>query len=163
MPSTKFSAPIDIEEGPDGHFYVLEYGSGWFTKNPEAAISRIDYYDGDISKLPAPAEAATNVPSTVDSAAFGHQQGDTNVLAGKRLVETLDCKACHKVDEKSIGPGYKEVAAKYSKEKKADVEHLVNKIINGGSGVWGEVSMPAHPSLSQKDAKQLTDYILSLK
>ena len=43
MPKTKFHAPIDIEVGPDGRFYVLEYGSGWFSKNEDAGLSRIDY------------------------------------------------------------------------------------------------------------------------
>jgi cytochrome c551/c552 len=65
--------------------------------------------------------------------------------------------------EKSVGPSYKDVAAKYSKDKKKDVDHLVNKIINGGSGVWGETAMPAHPALTRPDAKKLVDYILSVK
>ena len=43
MPNTKFHAAIDIEVGPDGRFYVLEYGSGWFSKNDDAGLSRIDY------------------------------------------------------------------------------------------------------------------------
>ena len=43
MPNTKFHAAIDIEVGPDGRFYVLEYGSGWFSKNEDAGLSRIDY------------------------------------------------------------------------------------------------------------------------
>ena len=43
MPNTKFRAAIDIEVGPDGRFYVLEYGSGWFSKNEDAGLSRIDY------------------------------------------------------------------------------------------------------------------------
>jgi len=43
MPNTKFRAAIDIEVGPDGRFYVLEYGSGWFSKNDDAGLSRIDY------------------------------------------------------------------------------------------------------------------------
>ena len=43
MPHTKFHSPIDIELGPDGRFYVLEYGSGWFSKNPDAGLSRIDF------------------------------------------------------------------------------------------------------------------------
>lgn len=163
MQSTKFSAPIDMELGPDGKIYVLEYGSGWFTKNPEAALSRIDYNSGPLKDLPPPPSAAT-APAAVDSAAFGHKQGtDTVALAGMKLMETLDCKACHKIEQKSVGPGYRDVAKKYSKDKKADVDHLVNKIINGGSGVWGEVMMPPHASLSKADAKKLTSYILSLK
>ena len=43
MPNTKFHAAIDIEIGPDGRFYVLEYGTGWFSKNADAGLSRVDY------------------------------------------------------------------------------------------------------------------------
>lgn len=39
--STKFASPIDVELGPDGALYVLEYGTGWFAKNPDMALSRI--------------------------------------------------------------------------------------------------------------------------
>jgi cytochrome c len=47
--------------------------------------------------------------------------------------------------------------------QKKDIDHLVNKIINGGGGVWGEVNMPAHPGIKPGEAKQIVDYILSLK
>ena len=30
LPGVKFAAPIDVELGPDGSLYVLEYGIGWF-------------------------------------------------------------------------------------------------------------------------------------
>jgi glucose/arabinose dehydrogenase len=43
MGNTKFNAAIDIEVGPDGRFYILEYGTGWFSKNPDAGLVRIDY------------------------------------------------------------------------------------------------------------------------
>ena len=52
MPSTKFNAPIDMEVGPDGKIYMLEYGNGWFEKNPDAALSRIDYNAGELKKAP---------------------------------------------------------------------------------------------------------------
>ncbi|WP_316811852.1 PQQ-dependent sugar dehydrogenase [Pedobacter heparinus] len=41
------AAPIDMELGPDGKLYILEYGKGWFTKNPDAGIARIDYLKGN--------------------------------------------------------------------------------------------------------------------
>jgi len=41
------AAPIDMELGPDGKLYILEYGKGWFTKNPDAGIVRIDYLKGN--------------------------------------------------------------------------------------------------------------------
>jgi cytochrome c len=41
-------------------------------------------------------------------------------------------------------------------------KYLVEKIQNGGAGVWGEVAMAAHPALSDSDAGSMVDYILSL-
>ena len=38
---------IDMEVGPDGKLYLLEYGTGWFQKNPDAGLSRIDYTSGN--------------------------------------------------------------------------------------------------------------------
>jgi len=43
MSGTKFAAPVDIELGPDGHLYILEYGLGWFSKNKDSGLFRIDY------------------------------------------------------------------------------------------------------------------------
>jgi len=43
MGNTKFHSAIDIEVGPDGRFYALEYGTGWFSKNADAGLVRIDY------------------------------------------------------------------------------------------------------------------------
>lgn len=45
MESTKLAAPIDIELGPDGKLYILEYGLGWFSKNKDSGLSRIDYQE----------------------------------------------------------------------------------------------------------------------
>jgi glucose/arabinose dehydrogenase len=38
-----FHRPIDIEIGPDGAIYVLEYGSSFWGDNPDAALSRFEY------------------------------------------------------------------------------------------------------------------------
>jgi cytochrome c len=40
--------------------------------------------------------------------------------------------------------------------------HLVRKIRNGGSGVWGKVMMPAHPQITEAQAREIVAYILSL-
>ena len=47
MKHTDFHSPIDMRLGPDGRLYVLEYGTGWFTKNPDAGLIRIDYNAGN--------------------------------------------------------------------------------------------------------------------
>ncbi len=92
--------------------------------------------------------------------AQGHQQ-NMSVLAGKRLIELSDCKACHSVEKKSIGPAYKEVAKKYKGVGRIESK-LSDKIIKGGGGVWGEQAMAAHPQVSKADATEMVKYILSL-
>jgi cytochrome c len=167
MPSTKLNAPIDMEVGPDGKIYVLEYGSGWFSKNPDAALSRIDYNAGELQSRSTTSGTSGAPKPAVDSAQFkqghqeGHQQPDS-LLAGKTIMDNSDCKTCHKLSEASIGPAYTAVANKYANDKKS-MDHLVNKIINGGGGVWGETVMPAHPGIKPEEAKQIVTYILSLK
>lgn len=79
---------------------------------------------------------------------------------GADLIADNDCLACHQVDEKVVGPSYKQIASKYSTMDEAT---LASSIINGGVGNWGEVPMTAHPTLSKEDATEMVRYILSLK
>jgi cytochrome c len=81
---------------------------------------------------------------------------------GVEIVAANDCFTCHKIDEKNVGPAWRDVAAKYAGQDSA-VKYLAHKIINGGSGVWGQVPMAAHPTLSQEDAETLAKYVLMLK
>lgn len=290
MPNTKFNAVIDMEMGPDGRIYVLEYGNGWFSKNKDAGLARIDYNGGNRApiadlqanklsgglpfkvKLTAKAskdpdgdkltylwylgngskkettepeleftyttagEYAVSVEVKDDKGASTRskglelyagnetpdvkvnitgnkmfyfpgkfvyysvvindkedgssenkkintanvfiraeymegndkagipQQGHqivTGAIAGKNMVEAGDCKTCHKPDEKSIGPSFKQVADKY-KDRPDVYEYLSDKIIKGGSGVWGETAMSAHPALTAGEAHQLVEYVMSL-
>ena len=282
----KVNSLIDMEMGPDGKLYLLEYGSGWFTKNPDAGLARIDFTsgnrppviaalkvdktsgmlpfairasvtakdlegdkvtyawnmgNGEIKQTTVPEIAYTyttagdykisvevkdekgassksdivnvyagneapvvtinvtggnksfylpgmplkyvvsvsdkNDSSMIDpanlfvsvdyvegsdkaAAAAGHQQGQANI-DGKNLMLSLDCKSCHKENEKSIGPSYMQVSQKYQKDNDA-MNHLLQKIIKGGSGVWGEAAMPAHPALAQTDAQQIVRWVFSL-
>lgn len=83
------------------------------------------------------------------------------IAEGKSLIENADCLSCHELNERMIGPSYKEVAEKYENTPE-NVEMLADKIIKGSSGVWGDVPMPAH-GLSKENAKFMAQYILSLK
>lgn len=282
----KVNSLIDMEVGPDGKLYLLEYGSGWFTKNADAGIAVIDFNGGnrppqiagikvnkasgvlplavkvtvdarDMEKdkvnykwdlgngttketttpeldytyttpgdykitvevkddkgaaaksnavnvyagnetpevainltggnksfyLPGkPINYAVVVNDKTDTAkmdlanlfvsvdyvegydkagaTMGHQQGQANIT-GKNLMLSLDCKSCHKEVDKSIGPAYLAVSQKYQKDANA-MNYLTQKIIKGGGGVWGEVAMPAHPSLPPGDAQQIVTWIMSL-
>lgn len=285
MENTKLHSMIDFEVGPDGRLYMLEYGTGWFSKNADAGISRVDYNSGNrapkvdslqVNKssgslpfgLVASVKATdpekdkltytwhigdstkeTSEPnliytinkagdyaisvevsddkkasskSSVENVYAGNEapivsialQGNqsfyftgkpvlysvhiedkddtakvkdlsnlivsadyvegsdraaasqghqvlTEATMGKNLMLSLDCKTCHKTDEKSIGPSFVDVAKKYEKDPAA-VSYLVSKIIKGGGGVWGEVAMAAHPNLKEADARQIVTWIQSL-
>jgi glucose/arabinose dehydrogenase/cytochrome c551/c552 len=286
MEHTKLNALIDMEVGPDGKLYFLEYGNGWFRKNPDAGLSRIDFIEGNLApkisdftvsknsgmlplaftasvtatdfekdlltyrwnfgdgtkketaeptidytftkageynvqvevvdtknasvkSMPLVINAGNAIPSiairlkgnktfyfpgkkvaySIDvtdaddstassnltglfvsadytdsrdraAAAPGHQQ-ITDAAIGKNLTQSMDCKTCHKENEKSIGPAYKDVAARYGKDQDVFIT-LSDKIIKGGSGVWGEVNMPAHAALKESEARQIITWILSL-
>ncbi|WP_316814634.1 PQQ-dependent sugar dehydrogenase [Pedobacter nyackensis] len=277
------SAPIDMELGPDGKLYILEYGKGWFTKNPDAGIVRIDYLKGNRPpvvkllqiektsgllpyKLIASVEAkdpdgdaltyqwnlgkgikkTTTIPSLIHTftkageyaisvkaidksgaastsnvvtvfagnehpkvdiklsgnksfyfpskpvaykvlvtdngatvnksrvyvsntytegldlagAQLGHQQA-AQTLVGKSLMLKSDCSTCHKTNELSIGPSFKKISDKYQKNDKA-VNYLAGKVIKGSSGIWGEIPMPAHPTMKEAEVKQIAEWIMSL-
>ena len=47
MASHKFSNPMDMEFGPNGDLYLLEYGTVWFQGNDDARLVRIEYNAGN--------------------------------------------------------------------------------------------------------------------
>jgi cytochrome c len=100
----------------------------------------------DLTKLVIALAAAAAAPAFADQA----------------LATAKNCMACHAVDKKVVGPGYREVAAKYAGQKDA-VDKLANKILKGGSGVFGVVPMPANTQVSEAEAKKLAAWVLSLK
>jgi cytochrome c len=286
MENTRFNSVIDMELGPDGKFYMLEYGSGWFSKNADAGLARIDFNGGnrapkvtaiavdkrsgilpfkvvatveakdpekdkmtyswhlgngetketteprleysydkageyDLSVTvsddkkesakseivsvyagnetpdvaieisgnksfyfpgkkvqyavkvsdkndPAAAADVTGLFVSADyvdgidkaGASMGHQVM-SEVTMGRSMIQSLDCKSCHKEAEASIGPNFTAVAKKY-KDRADIVSYLTGKIQKGGSGVWGEVAMAAHPDVKDNDARQIIAYIQSL-
>jgi cytochrome c len=289
IPDTKFNHPIDLEIGPDGVLYVLEYGTYWFAKNKDAGLYRIEYnrgnrapvaklttdklsgglpltvqfsaagsFDPDSAQLSykwyfdkekvqstkaapsftfqrpgnykvrlvvtdksgksseqtlavkagnAPPKITLNVdgnrsfywsnmpirytlnvedkedgslqagtiPATAIKATVAyHDMGsDLTMVAqaheaatsdhpGFTLIEKSDCKSCHALNDKSVGPSYWAIAERYQQEPKT-IKKLAAKVIAGGSGVWGEHAMSAHPQLSPAQAGQIVSYILSVK
>jgi cytochrome c len=87
---------------------------------------------------------------------------DPIYIKGLEKVKGSDCTSCHMVERKIVGPSYADVAAKYESTEE-NITMLAQKVIAGGVGVWGEVPMPAHPGLSEEDAKDMVRYVLLLK
>jgi cytochrome c len=78
------------------------------------------------------------------------------------LMAASDCRACHTVDAKSVGPALVEIAQRYRDQPDAKAM-LAHKIIAGGGGNWGnQFVMAAHPQIPFEDAEEIVGYILSL-
>ncbi len=86
----------------------------------------------------------------------------TSAFAQADLAKAKNCMACHAIGTKLVGPAYKDVAAKYAGQKGAE-DKLVQKVMKGGSGVWGPVPMPANPQVSEAEAHSLVKWVLSQK
>ncbi len=95
-----------------------------------------------------------NNPSGID-------EEEEDQYEGARLIAQNDCKTCHNKKVKTIGPSYVSVAKKY-KTNDDNINMLVSKVKNGGSGVWGNQIMNAHPDLPESDIKTMVEYVLSL-
>lgn len=81
---------------------------------------------------------------------------------GEVLIAYSDCYTCHKEDQRSVAPAFKDIAKRYPVNK-VYIEMLAQKVIVGGSRSWGYAVMDPHPKLSLEDAKSMVTYILSLK
>jgi cytochrome c len=83
-------------------------------------------------------------------------------MANADLAKAKNCMACHSVNNKVLGPSFKDVAAKYAGQKGAE-DKLVQKVMKGSSGVWGAIPMPANTQVSDAEAHTLVKWILTLK
>lgn len=296
-PHVKLSGPIDMEFGPEGDLYVLEYGRTPYVRNSDAKLSRIEYnagnrrpvvqvsasktasaapatidlsaagtidYDGDalsyewvISSADAPTQRVTGPEHTVILEEVGDYQAQLTVSDGqeqvrsesieisvgndppvvafdfhganksfyfdganihysvqvvdledgdlsegsidpsavalsvdrvsslskarsilpalygadasvpietvraRQLMRQSDCEVCHTLDSRLLGPAFADIARKYTREPEA-VNYLAEKIVEGGSGVWGETAMPAHPAFEDEEARTIAEYILTV-
>ncbi|MEV6637532.1 PQQ-dependent sugar dehydrogenase [Actinoplanes sp. NPDC051470] len=103
LPSVIFDNPMDLEFGPDGALYVLEYGDGYFAENPEAQLARIDY--APANKTPI---VKINAEPTVGSAPFtvAFSSAGTYDPDGDDLKYAWDFNADGTVDSRKAYPSY---------------------------------------------------------
>ncbi len=88
---------------------------------------------------------------------------DPNYQKGLEIEAKSDCATCHKIDERLVGPSFKEIANKYAGADEAMVDSLAGKVLTGGAGVWGQIPMTPHPNMSKEDAVTVVKYVLLLK
>ncbi len=116
----------------------------------------------------SPARVAMSIDYTSEGFDYAEvMQGQRSVDAttqyavAQSLINQSDCKVCHQISTKSVGPAFTAIAAKYKRDTGAP-DRLVGKIRQGGVGVWGDVAMPGHPAMSVADAGILVQYILHI-
>jgi len=88
-------------------------------------------------------------------------QAAVDIAKGDALAKASNCMACHAIDRKLVGPAYQDVAKKYKGDNGAEAK-LIKKVKEGGSGVWGQIPMPANsPKVSDADIKTLVEWVLA--
>ncbi|SMC29618.1 cytochrome c [Andreprevotia lacus DSM 23236] len=81
---------------------------------------------------------------------------------GKAIAAKYNCLACHSVDQKIVGPAYKDVAARYKGQKDAE-QMLMNEVRAGVKGKWGgPVAMPPQV-IGDQDLRTIVRWVLSQK
>lgn len=107
MPETELNAPIDMEVGPDGRIYILEYGSGWFAENDDSGLLRIDFNAGNrppvVENLSVDKTSGTlpfNIEATVEASDPEQDQLSYSwSLGDETTVETTEPRLEHTFEE----------------------------------------------------------------
>lgn len=141
FPDTELDYKITVRDQEDGSTATGEIDRDQIAVNFDYAPEGFD-----------PIEIAQNHRATDEWTAFSK---------GAVLINQNDCRSCHLDDRKSVGPSYQEVASRY-KANPSIYPDIARKIIQGGTGVWGEHAMSAHPQLSEEDALLMVKYIMSM-
>ena len=104
------------------------------------------------------------LPNPFDAERLAEEAGETGagaVSAGEKLMAKSDCRTCHNPEVQTVGPGFRQIAERYKNVPEV-IAKLTEKVMKGGSGVWGAAAMSAHPDLQPEDATAMVNYVLSL-
>ena len=99
------------------------------------------------------APAATNSGVPVDASAASLKSADV-----MPTLQKFACVACHGMDNKLVGPSFKEIVAKQGKRADAQA-YLSGKIKNGSQGVYGQIPMPAQ-SISEAESAKVAQWLV---
>ncbi|TCK80590.1 PA14 domain-containing protein [Albibacterium bauzanense] len=136
----KFVLHKEEVENISGKKYLLMNGTLFLKNNEETSIS--------INITPKP--IAPLIVETVEK---------EDVIGA--LFASQSCLTCHDVDNKIIGPSFRSIASRY-RNTKANHDLLIEHVIKGTVGNWGEVPMIPHSELSIVDANAMISYILNI-
>ena len=84
-----------------------------------------------------------------------------NDAAMLELADQSRCLTCHDVDETIRGPAWRDVAKRYRGKPEVE-DQLVQKVHDGGGGVWGNDSMSSNKRAGMENIRTLVRWILAL-
>ena len=134
--------------------YLESYPRGRYVSLAKANIARL------IASVSPPAPSTSTSTTARPNPTAPGLTGVANTQSAAQLAANNACLACHAIDKRIVGPGFKDVAAKYKGNAKAE-EMLVQKVLKGGLGVWGPIPMPANARLKPEEAELLVKWILN--
>lgn len=79
--------------------------------------------------------------------------------AGLSMIKISDCFTCHTAKNKLLGPSFELIARRYPYTE-STINLLSKNVINGSSGVWGKLLMPAHPMIKPGQVRDMVSWIL---
>ncbi|MEB2777605.1 PQQ-dependent sugar dehydrogenase [Algoriphagus sp. D3-2-R+10] len=121
-------------------------------------VTATDKEDGNID--PSQIEVTIDyLEGGYDLIEMGHQEQILSI--GETYINEAGCKACHGISNESVGPDYTSVSEKYKSDPEAK-SYLIDKVRNGGAGVWGEQIMPGHTHLKENKVGQMIDFVLGI-
>ena len=85
----------------------------------------------------------------------------SSAIGSQQIATNMGCFACHHIENKMVGPSFRQIAAKYRGRSDA-IEFLSNRVRKGGPGSWGPTPMvPTDVTkLSDADLKAVLVWIL---
>lgn len=161
---------VSGNEPPVVALKLISNGTFFFTNQPVAySVEVADREDGTLSGgRIAPEKVALSIDyasAGFDVAALkGLPRGEEAAArfpVAQALLTRGNCRACHLVEGKLVGPSFTDVARKYAGDQDA-MDRLTKKVVTGGAGAWGEVAMPPNALISESDAGTILKYVLSL-
>jgi cytochrome c len=102
------------------------------------------------------------VLSAAAAVALAGNAHGADAKAAEALAQQSGCLACHTVDKKLVGPGYKQIADRYRNDRGAEA-NLFKKVKEGGKGAWGDIPMTPNAHVKDQDIKTIVQWILSIK
>lgn len=115
---------------------------------------------GELSTQRRPLGGIAGFGTSASALAVPTRTAAEKPLAADDIARRAGCMACHAVEHKLVGPGFREVADRYKSDAETTQVQLLVKLRQGGAGAWGDVPMPAQPQVSEADAKAVVEWIL---